>query len=238
MAGEGMSVERLQRLADLRDQRNHAHGDRWGTTGQGEWCIVIRRHPDTGERWADLLQWGLVPNWAQDRASPHMHARSETAHELPSFRDAFAKRRCLVVASEFVERRTIGKPRGQEVAFGLATGRGFAVAGIWDAWRDAETSELVRGFAELTVEANSMVAEMHDRMPALLPPEAFSAWLGEVPATEIELRALLRPYPPELMACWSARGKRPPPGEQRTPNQTQGQRRTPAAEPPRQGSLL
>ncbi|TSD83571.1 SOS response-associated peptidase [Mycobacterium sp. KBS0706] len=237
MAGEGISPERLQRLAHLRDERNQAHGDRWGTVGQGEWCIVIRRHPDTGERWADLLQWGLVPKWAPDRASPHMHARSETAHDLPSFRDGFKSRRCLIAASEFVERRTIGRPKGQEVAFGLANGRGFAVAGIWDAWRDGETGETVRGFAELTVDANDLVGEMHDRMPALLPPEAYSAWLGEVPATELQLRGLLRPYPPELMTCWSPRQKRPPPGQLRRPDQTL-EHRTPAAEPPRQGSLL
>lgn len=237
MAGEGMSPERLQYLYRLRDERNRAYGDRWGVTGQGEWCIVIRRHPDTGERWADLLQWGFVPRWAPDRANPHMHARSETVHELPTFRDAFKTRRCLIVCDSFVEFRTIGKPRGQGVVFGLATGRGFAVAGIWEAWRDAQTDEWLRTYADLTVDANDVVGEMHDRMPAILPPEAFPAWLGEVPATELELRALLRPYPAELLTCWSAKQKRPPPGTQRRPNET----RKPlglAPEPPRQGSLL
>lgn len=237
MAGEGMSPERLQYLYRLRDERNRAHGDRRGVTGQGEWCIVIRRHPDTGERWADLLQWGFVPRWAPDRASPHMHARSETVHELPSFRDAFKSRRCLIVGDSFVEFRTIGKPRGQEVSFGMATGGGFAVAGIWEAWRDAQTDEWLRTFADLTVDANDLVGEMHDRMPVILPPVAYPAWLGEEPATELELRSLLRPFPAELLTCWPAKGKRPPPGQLLTPNNTQQQRHT-EPEPPRQGSLL
>jgi putative SOS response-associated peptidase YedK len=237
MAGQGDSLERLKELTRLRDERNHAHGDRWGTTGPGEWCIVLRRHPETGGRHWDLLQWGLVPRWARDRASPQLHARAETVHELPSFREAFARRRCLIITDQFVEFRTLGRPKGQQVAFGLADGRSFAVAGIWEAWRIPETGDWLRTFAEVTVDANDTVGEMHDRMPAVLPREAWSAWLGEVPATELELRSLLRPFPAELLTCWPAKGKRPPPGQILTPNNTQQQRRT-APEPPRQGSLL
>lgn len=229
MAGEGISVERLRELIRIRDERNRAHGDRWGITGPGEWCIVLRRHPRSGERVFDLLQWGLVPRWAKDRASPQLHARAETVHELPSFREAFAERRCLIMATEFVERRTMGKPKGQEVAFGLAAGGGMAVAGIWDAWRIPESGDWLRTFAELTVEANSLVGQIHDRMPSILPREAWPVWLGETPATEAELRGLLRPFPSELLTCWPARQKRPPPGQQPGP----------VPEPtPRQGALL
>jgi putative SOS response-associated peptidase YedK len=237
MAQGSSSLERLKELTRLRDERNHARGDRWGVTGPGEWCVVLRRHPETGVKAWDLLQWGLIPHWARDRASPQLHARSETAHELPSFREPFARRRCLVAADRFVEFRTIGRPKGQEVAFGLVTGRSFAVAAIWDAWRNPESGELLHTFAELTVDANDLIGEMHDRMPAILPPEAWPVWLGDTPATELELRSLLRSFPPELLTCWPAKGKRPPPGPQRRPNETQKPQGL-APEPPRQGSLL
>ena len=143
---------------------------------------MLRRRPETGEKAWDLLQWGLIPHWARDRASPQLHARSETAHELPSFRGPFARRRCLVAADRFVEFRTIGRPKGQEVAFGLVTGRSFAVAAIWDTWRNPETDEWLQTFAEWTVDAKDFIGEMHDRMPAILPPEAWPVWLGDTPA--------------------------------------------------------
>jgi len=236
MVSQGMSIERLKRLTELRDQRNHARGDRLGSSGPGEWCVVILRHPETGERRWELLQWGLIPHWAKDRASPHLHARSETIHELPSFRDAFAHRRCLVVAGEFVEHRTIGQPKGQAVAFGLAAGGPMAIAAIWDIWRDPETGDRLRTFAEATTDANDLVGEMHDRMPCILPRETWSTWLGEEPASERELRSLLRPYPSELLTCWPAKGKRPPPGSAMRPDQMK--RRPAASAAPRQATLL
>ncbi|WP_342234550.1 SOS response-associated peptidase [Inquilinus sp. OTU3971] len=232
-----MSPERLQRLTRLRDERNHALGDRSGTVGEGEWCIVLRRNPETGECGWDLLQWGFVPRWAKDRASPHLHARAETVHELPTFGESFAHRRCLIFSDRFIEFRTIGQPKGQEVAFGLATGRSMVVAGIWDAWRNPESGDWLRTFAEITVDANDLVGEMHDRMPAILPQEAWRIWLGQDPATELELRGLLRTFPSELLTCWPAKQKRPPPGTQRRPNEMRKPRGL-APQSPRQGSLL
>ena len=151
---------------------------------------VVRLHPESRERHLDLLRWGLVPHWARDLTSARqpINARSETAARSPLFRDALARRRCLVPADAFYEWQPT--PQGKRPhAIARADGGMLALAGLWESWR-APDSEVLRSFTILTTAANDAVRPLHDRMPAVIEPADWPLWLGE---TEGETAALLRP---------------------------------------------
>jgi putative SOS response-associated peptidase YedK len=142
-----------------------------------------------GGRRLEMLRWGLVPAWADDPeiGSRMINARSETAPEKPSFRSAFKRRRCLIPADGFYEwkREEGGK---QPFHIRMKDGRPFAFAGLWEEWHDE-----LRTCAILTTEANALVGEVHARMPVILPPGDYDAWL-DPEAEKEELVALLRSY--------------------------------------------
>ncbi len=119
--------------------------------------------------------------------------RSETAAEKPSFRDAFRKRRCLIPATGFYEWQALGGSK-QPFHSRLGDGRPFAFAGLWERWQGPEGS--VESCAVLTTEANGVVRSVHDRMPVILPPDDYGAWLDPAtPAPAALLLPLLRSYP-------------------------------------------
>jgi len=122
---------------------------------------------------AASARWGLVPHWAKD---PSMgarmnNARAETVAEKPAFRDAYRSRRCLIPASGFYEWTSEFGLR-QPYYVHPAESELFAFAGLWERWRDLETC------AVITTDANAKMAAVHDRMPVILPPEQYAAWLG------------------------------------------------------------
>lgn len=164
--------------------------------------LVLRRHPETGERHLDPLRWGLVPRWAKDArgAARMINARAETVAEKPAFRDAFRQRRCLVAADGFYEWQVKDKAK-QPFAIAMADGAPMSLAGLWEGWRASDGSVL-RSFTIITTEATPRLAPLHDRMPVILPPQAWDAWLGEVLAEPDELLALLRPLPGEHLRVW------------------------------------
>lgn len=148
---------------------------------------------DEGGRRLEMLRWGLVPSWADDPdiGARMINARSETAPEKPSFRRAFRGRRCLIAADGFYEwkREDGGK---QPYYFRMQDGRPFAFAGLWESW-DKGGGEL-RTCAILTTRPNSVAEEIHDRMPVILPHDAYNAWL-DPDADREELGELMIPYP-------------------------------------------
>jgi putative SOS response-associated peptidase YedK len=89
----------------------------------------------------------------------------------------------------------------QPYAIGLKGGGLMAVAGLWENWR-SPAGERVRSFAIITTEPNELCAALHNRMPAILSPESWPAWLGEEPADEARLKSLLTPYLSDAMICW------------------------------------
>jgi len=165
-------------------------------------ALAVRRHPESGERHLGLLRWGLVPRWAKDASggAKLMNARAEGVAEKPSFRDAFARRRCLIPADGFYEWRAEGK-RKQAYAVAMRSGEPMALAGLWEGWKSPE-GEWLRTFSIVTTEANAKQALVHHRMPVILPREGWAAWLGETAAEPEALQALLRPCPPEWLASW------------------------------------
>ncbi|MBX3272090.1 MAG: SOS response-associated peptidase [Sandaracinaceae bacterium] len=150
--------------------------------------VVLSRE---GERRLGLARFGLIPHWAKSaREGVRMlNARVETVAEKPAFRDAFARRRCLVAADGFYEWETRGKEKLPH-RFHLA-GRPFAFAGLWATWRDPDGVRVV-SFAILTCPAVGAVAPIHDRMPIVLPHEAYAPWLATEGGLDADgLRALL-----------------------------------------------
>lgn len=155
---------------------------------------------DAQSRKVERLRWGLVPFWAKDVAIGNrlINARSETAAEKPSFRQAFAQRRCLILADGFFEWQRPKEKKFPSIPyhFHRADRGAFAFAGLWERWRSPEGEEL-RTCTILTTSANGVVAPVHDRMPVILSGADLWAWLN--PAKPEELKALLKPYPESLM---------------------------------------
>jgi len=135
-----------------------------------------------------MLRWGLLPAWARGpQAKPQVNARAETLADKPFFRESFRSRRALVPADGWFEWPRRGADKTPRL-FRLKDGGTFAFAGLWDSG----------SFAIVTVPPNPLVARIHDRMPALLPRDAESAWLDPKTLPE-RLREMLRPYPSELL---------------------------------------
>ncbi len=155
---------------------------------------AIRTDPsaDGNGRTAVRLHWGLVPFWADDPSSAHqpINARSETVDEKPTFREAFKKRRCLIPATGFYEWTSENGSR-RPYFFRLESGDPFAFAGLWERWEG--TDDELESCAILTTRSNEMIEPVHDRMPVLLHPSRYDAWLA--PATDADrLDSFLTPY--------------------------------------------
>jgi len=154
-----------------------------------QWLPVVRFNPATQTRSLDLLRWGLAPRWAADLSVgvKAINARAETLAERPTFREAFSKRRCLIPATGFYE--WSGK---QPYAIGRPDRSTIAFAGLWEGWRGPD-GVVIRTFTIITQAPDEQVKPLHDRMPAILPPEAWPPWLGEIEASPEDLQALLAP---------------------------------------------
>jgi putative SOS response-associated peptidase YedK len=158
------------------------------------------------------LRWGLIPSWAKDRKIGYrlIYARAETVAAKPSFRAAFEQRRCLIAADAFYEwpHTLHGK---QPYLIRVRGGEPFAFAGLWEAWHDKATGERVESCTIIVGAANDLVRPIHDRMPIIVPPADFAAWLDPAVHEPAALLPLLKPYPAEEMdACAiSARVNKP-----------------------------
>ncbi len=157
---------------------------------------AIRLHPETRERRLDLLRWGLVPHWAKDPKAVRMmiNARGETIASTPMFRDAYARRRCLVPADAFYEWQEPEPGRKQPWAIARADGQPMVFAGIWEGWRGADGT-IIRSFAIVTTAANPTLRPLHERMPVILEEPDWPRWLGEDAG---DPAPLLRPSDAEL----------------------------------------
>ena len=145
---------------------------------------------NTAPKKLSFFQWGLIPFWAKD---PQMgvkliNTRSETINEKPAFRQAFEKRRCLIPVNGFYEWRKSDKT---PFRIFLKNEKLFALAGIWETWKDGEDRP-INTFSIITTSPNSLMKNIHDRMPVILPPEHEEIWLKEEKITQ--LRKLLIPF--------------------------------------------
>lgn len=148
------------------------------------------------------LKWGLVPSWSKDPAigNKMINARSETAAEKPSFRNAFKRRRCLIPANGFFEWTKQGKKK-IPMYIHLEDNPVFAFAGLWEVWQSPDGSEL-QTCTILTTEPNDLIRPLHHRMAVILKPDTYDMWLSpnELPADV--LMPLMTAYPQEKMRVY------------------------------------
>ena len=170
---------------------------RWNVTPQSPVPVVYETQE--GARVAELMRWGLVPHWAREPSIGNKltNARSEGLTEKPSFRQALRRRRCILPASGFYEWQPAsgadGKPAKQPWFISPQGQPFFAMAGLFEAWRAPASAASVEDGAEagpsaaaewlltccvITTAANALMAPIHDRMPVLLRPEHWAAWLA------------------------------------------------------------
>jgi putative SOS response-associated peptidase YedK len=156
-----------------------------------------------GHRVLDAFQWGLIPSWAKDPGiGPKMiNARAETLAEKPAFKNALKRRRCLIPADGFYEWKQEGAAR-QPMHIRRADGDLFALAGLWEEWRQPN-GEPLRTCAIITVAPNALMLPIHDRMPAILSPEAEAAWLDTTQSDLASALTLLQPYPADALEAFA-----------------------------------
>jgi len=154
-------------------------------------------------RGARAVRWGLIPSWTTDaKRSPLLiNARAETVAQKPAFREALKLQRCLVLADGFYEWRMENGSK-QPYYIRLRGGRPFAFAGLWDTWRAKPDGVLVPSCTIITVAPNALVADIHDRMPAILPREAYDRWLSPQVTDPAAVLPMLRAYPAEEMEAF------------------------------------
>jgi putative SOS response-associated peptidase YedK len=166
-------------------------GARFNVAPTDDALVVVQRDD---RRAITAYRWGLVPHWAADlKAGARMfNARAETLTTSPAFRDAFKRRRCLVPVDSFYEWKREGTAR-QPYNVVREDGRPLALAGLWAGWKDPATETVRRTFTIVTTTPNDALADLHDRMPVMIPDDAWDRWLDPSPADPGELIGLLQP---------------------------------------------
>jgi len=185
---------------DVRDSRVHNYPPRCNAAPSQD-LLVIRRNHETRVVSLDPLRWGLIPYWCKDPKGGRkpINAKCETVSNLPTFRDAYRRRRCIVPVDGFFEWKAIkGQKAKQPYAIAMKNGSPFGLGGLWESWKDPTTGEWVRTFAIITTDANELVADIHDRMPLILAQADYARWLSD----EADPRELMKPFPAEPMRMW------------------------------------
>jgi len=159
---------------------------------------------EVNTRRVEWMKWGLIPSWAKDPTigSRMINARSETLSEKPSFRVAYARRRCLILANGFYEWQKIPGIGSSSIPylFHLEDHRIFTFAGIWESWRTPEGEDL-HTCSIITCRANAVVEPVHDRMPVIFDRQSCWNWLAENRLPELQI--MLAPYPAEKMGKYT-----------------------------------
>ena len=163
--------------------------------------LAIREENKT--RMLTGLHWGLIPFWAKDKSIGNrmINARGETVASKPSFRAAFKKRRCLVLADGFYEWKKLEAKNKQPYHIQLKNHETLALAGLWETWHP-EGGDTVESCTIITTEPNSLMAELHDRMPVILAEDDFDSWLDPSNNDKDLLQELIRPYPADEMEAY------------------------------------
>jgi putative SOS response-associated peptidase YedK len=166
-------------------------GGHFNVAPTDEAAVVVQREE---RRAVTAYRWGLIPHWATDAkvGSRMFNARAETITTSPAFRDAFARKRCLVPVDSFYEWKREGKIR-QPFRVVRRDGMPLALAGLWAGWRDPETDTVRRTFTIITTTPNEALADLHDRMPVVVSEDAWDRWLEPAAPDASELLGLLAP---------------------------------------------
>ena len=172
-------------------------------------AVIVNTSTDTEESrktgQVEFFHWGLIPSWAKDPkiGNRMINARSETLSEKPSFRNAYKRRRCLILADGYYEWKQIPGDRSkQPVYIRLKSQKPFALAGLWEVWQTDGMDEPLRSCTIITCPPNVMLEEIHHRMPVILPQDAYVKWLAPNQQSADTLQPLLVPYLDEEMEAY------------------------------------
>ena len=172
-------------------------------------AVIANTPTDTAESaeigQVDFFHWGLIPSWAKDPkiGNRMINARSETLSEKPSFRNAYKRRRCLILADGYYEWKKIPGDRSkQPVYIRLKSQKPFALAGLWEIWQADGMEESLRSCTIITCPPNAVLADIHHRMPVILPQAAYGEWLTPDERSRDALQPLLVPYADEEMEAY------------------------------------
>ena len=160
-------------------------------------------HPEMGQ--VEFFHWGLIPSWAKDPkiGNRMINARSETLAEKPSFRSAYKRRRCIILADGYYEWKPIpGDRRKQPVYIHLQSQKPFALAGLWEVWQVEGMDAPIRSCTIITCPPNALLEKIHHRMPVILPQAAYAEWLSPDERSADSLQPLLVPYSDEEMEAY------------------------------------
>jgi putative SOS response-associated peptidase YedK len=184
-------------------------GERYNVAPTDEvYAVAASKEGDT--RRLGSFRWGLIPFWAKDEkvGARMINARAETILESSAFKRSFTNRRCIVPADGFYEWEAVpGQKRKQPWYVTRSDGDVFAFAGLWDSWRPTRGSDEGRlvSCSIITTDANDAIRPIHDRMPVVLPPSAWDAWLDPKNDAVDDLVELLVPAPKELVTLTAVR---------------------------------
>lgn len=169
-----------------------------------QYAPTVRQEPREPRRTWVIARWGLVPSWTKDASIGFRttNAMSETAADKPAFRDAMRRGRCLIPADGFYEWKRLGPKEKQPHNFGMADDGLFAFAGLWERWRDESNGQMLETFTILTTAPNSLVSDIHNRMPVILRPEDYDRWLDPRVTNPARINGLLKPFDAALMRLY------------------------------------
>ena len=161
--------------------------------------VTVRKEHGKKTRKFTTMHWGLIPSWAKDTSigTRTLNARSETVTTTPAFRQSILTKRCLIPADGFYEWQKMGSVK-QPYCFEVGEGDVFAFAGLWDQWKSPD-GQIIESCTILTTTLNNLVAEMHDLMPVIVPPDKYDVWLDPDVNDFNVIREILRPYDANLM---------------------------------------
>jgi putative SOS response-associated peptidase YedK len=164
---------------------------------------VVRHSLEAPFRRLDMLRWGLIPSWSKDPSTAYrmINARGESVAEKPAFRRAFRQRRCLVAADGFYEWKKTERQK-QPYFIHLQDHSPLAFAGLWESWQPpAAHEDPIETCTIITTDANELMRELHDRMPAILAPDQYALWLDPDVQDPKRVQPLLAPYPADAMVA-------------------------------------
>ena len=206
MCGRFSSTSQLQFLLEqfrAEPMGVEGHQPSWNVAPASD-ILVVTASSD-GARQLRALKWGLVPRWAKDPSGANrmINLRAETVREKKGWKSTLARKRCIIPIDGFYEWQDQGK--GQRKQPFYITSRDFsplALAGLWSTWRDPESGEELFTCTILTTSANGLMESVHHRMPVILAPEDWDAWLDPENTDADELAKLLVPAPEEMLTLW------------------------------------
>ena len=206
MCGRFTSVSQLSLLAErFRADPAGAEGHRpsWNVNPASDILVVVAGKD--GARQLRELRWGLVPRWSKDPKSGNrmINMRAETVREKPTWQRTLARNRCIIPIDGFYEWQDQGKGRPKQPFYITARDeQPLALAGLWSTWRDPDGDDELWTCTILTTSANKLMRSVHHRMPVILPPESWDAWLDPENRDVEQLAALLQPAPEDLLMLW------------------------------------